>query len=225
MRPREKMESGQTDMFRPRLDQIIDIKHPLVRLKQEIDWGYMREIYGSVYKDGPGQRPLPTELMVGLAIIKHMDNLSDEQLTERWVRDPYYQYLWGEEFFQHKAPFDRSSMTRWRQRMGETRLLALIQESLRIAHATGALAVNDLQRVVVDTTVQPKNIAHPTDHGLLLKAIEKLVKLAKKEGLSLRQTYRRVAKRAAIMAGRYIHAKQFKRARRAIKFLRVGLAG
>src|ERR1700733_7087207 len=103
MRPREKVESGQTDMFRPRLDQIIDIKHPLVRLKQAIDWGYMREITGPVYKAGRGQPPLPTELMVGLAIIKHMDNLSDEQLTERWVRDPYYQYLCEEEFFQHKA--------------------------------------------------------------------------------------------------------------------------
>jgi transposase, IS5 family len=223
MRPREKVESGQTDMFRPRLDQIIDMKHPLVRLRQEMDWPYMREVYGAVYKDGPGQPPLPTELMVGLAIIKHTDNLSDEDLTERWVRDPYYQYLCGEEFFQHKAPFDRSSLTRWRQRMGEERLVALLQETLRIAHKTGAIATQDLQRVAIDTTVQPKNIAHPTDYRLLWKAIEKLTKLAKKEGLQLRQSYARVAKRACIMAGRYIHAKQFNRAKRAVKFLRVRL--
>jgi IS5 family transposase len=223
MKPKERVETGQTDMFRARLDQFIDMTHPLVRLRQETDWGYMNETFGAVYKDGAGHPPLPTQLMVGLAIIKHMENLSDEDLTERWVRDPYYQYLCGEEFFQHKAPFDRSSLTRWRKRMGEERLSTLILEALRIAHKTKALGTQDLQRVVVDTTVQPKNIAHPTDHRLLLKSIEKLAKLAKKEGLELRQSYRRVAKLASIKAGRYIHAKQFKRARREIKFLRTRL--
>jgi IS5 family transposase len=223
MKPKERIETGQTDLFRARLDQFIDMGHPLVRLSFEIDWAHMSATFGDVYKDGPGQPPLPTRLMVGLAIIKNMDNLSDEDLTERWVRDPYYQYLCGEEFFQHQAPFDRSSMTRWRNRMGEERLRALMLEALRIAHRTKALSLPDLQRVVVDTTVQPKNIAHPTDHRLLLKAIEKLTKLAKKEGLELRQSYKRVARLASIKAGRYIHAKQFRRARREIKFLRTRL--
>ena len=72
--------------------------------------------------------------MAGLCILKHMENLSDEDLAERWVRDPYYQQFCGEEFFQHRAPFDRSSLTRWRQRMGEERLATLLQESLRVAH-------------------------------------------------------------------------------------------
>ena len=199
------------------------MRHALVKLAQRIDWAHMSTMFGAVYKDCAGRPPLPTRLMVGLAIIKHMDNLSDEDLTERWVRDPYYQYLCGEEFFQHKAPFDRSSLTRWRQRMGEERLAELVLESLRIAHATKALSAQDLQRVVADTTVQPKNIAHPTDHRLLLKALEKLTKLAKKEGLPLRQSYARVAKLASIKTGRYINAKQFKRARRVLKFLRTRL--
>jgi IS5 family transposase len=77
--------------------------------------------------------------------------------------------------------------------------------------------------VAVDTTVQPKAIAHPSDVRLLHRAIEKLVALAKKEGVPLRQSYLRVAKRAAIMAGRYTHAHQFKRARRELKFLRTRL--
>jgi transposase, IS5 family len=225
MRPTEKRETGQTDMFRSRLDQIIDMSHSLVRLAQAIDWTHLNQVFGAVYADtgSGGQPPLPTRLMAGLAIIKYMENLSDEVLAERWVRDPYYQYLCGEEFFQHQAPFDRSSMTRWRQRMGEERLDALPLEALRIAHKEGALKTGDLQRVVVDTTVQPKNIAHPTDHRLLLRSIEKLAALAKREGVVLRQSYARVAKRASIMAGRYIHAKQFKRARRQLKFLRTRL--
>jgi IS5 family transposase len=152
-----------------------------------------------------------------------MHDLSDEVLCARWLENPYYQFFCGELSFCHKLPFDRSSLTHWRQRLGEEALVALLQESLAVAHQTGALATRDLERVVVDTTVQPKAIAHPTDARLCHRALEKLVALARREGLKLRQSYRRVAKRAAIMVGRYSHAHQFKRARRALKFLRIRL--
>jgi transposase, IS5 family len=92
-----------------------------------------------------------------------------------------------------------------------------------VAHRTEALQTKDLERVVVDTTVQEKAIAHPTDARLTHCAIEKLVDLARREGVALRQSYLRLAKRAAIMVGRYTHAHQFKRARRALKFLRTRL--
>ena len=125
--------------------------------------------------------------------------------------------------FRHDLPFDRSSLTRWRQRLGEEQIAALLQESLSVAHRTGAIETKDLERVVVDTTVQEKAIAHPSDARLMHRAIEKLVDLAKREGIELRQSYLRVAKRAAIMVGRYTHAHQFKRARRELKFLRTRL--
>jgi len=223
MRPRERRETGKQDLFRSRLDQIIDLNHALAKLARTIDWRFLEERFGAVYTDGPGQPPLPSRLMAGLAILKHTFDLSDEALCERWVENPYYQYLCGEEFFQHRLIFDRSSITRWRQRMGEEKLKALLQESLSVAHKTGALAAKDLERVAVDTTVQPKAIAHPSDARLVHRAIEKLVALAKREGVVLRQSYVRVAKRAAIMVGRYSHAHQFKRARRALKFLRTRL--
>src|SRR5205823_3001404 len=130
--------------------------------------------------------------------------------------------LWRSELLS-QLPFERSSLTHWRQRLGEEHLIALVQESLSVAHKTGALATRDLERVVVDTTVQPKAIAHPTDARLCHRALEKLVDLAERNGVRLRQSYRRVAKRAAIMMGRYSHAHQFKRARRELKFLRVRL--
>ena len=223
MRPRERRESGKQDLFRSRLDQIIDMNHALAKLARSIDWGFLEERFGAVYSDGPGHPPLPTRLMAGLAILKHTHNLSDEVLCERWVENPYYQYFCGEEFFQHRLLFDRSSLTRWRQRMGEEKLKALLEESLSVAHKAGALSTKDLERVAVDTTVQPKAIAHPSDARLMHKAIEKLVALAKREGVILRQSYRRVAKRAAIMVGRYSHAHQFKRASRELKFLRTRL--
>ena len=152
-----------------------------------------------------------------------MHNLSDEALCDRWVENPYFQYFCGEVVFRHELPFDRSSLTRWRQRLGEEQIAVLLQESLSVAHRTGAIETKDLERVVVDTTVQEKAIAHPSDAQLMHRAIEKLVDLAKREGIELRQSYLRVAKRAAIMVGRYTHAHQFKRARRELKFLRTRL--
>src|SRR6201989_2429828 len=127
MRPRERRESGEQDLFRSRLDQIIDMNHELVKLARAIDWQVLEETFGAVYSDKPGQPPLPTRLMAGLAILKHTYDLSDEVLCGRWVENPYHQLFCGEEFFCHTLPFDRSSMTRWRQRMGEEKLQALLQ--------------------------------------------------------------------------------------------------
>ena len=223
MRPRERRESGEQDMFRSRLDQVINMDHALVKLARTIDWRFLEEKFGAVYNAGPGQPPLPTRLMAGLAILKHTYNHSDEIVCELWIENPYYQYFCGEEFFQHRLPLDRSSMSNWRHRMGEERLQALLQESLAVATRTGAMKPGDLARVIVDTTVQPKNITFPTDAKLLNRAREKLVKLAKKLGVELRQSYTRVGKFALIQHQRYAHAKQFKRANRALRKLRTYL--
>jgi len=216
-------DDRQKDLLRPALAAIIDLGHPLVRLAGEIDWGFLDGRFASVCAAGPGQPGLPTRLVAGLLILKHLHDLSDEVLCARWVENPYYQFFCGEESFQHRLPFDRSSLTRWRQRLGEEHLAALLQESLSVAHKLGALATKDLERVVVDTTVQPKAIAHPTDARLCHRALGKLVDLARRHDVKLRQSYARVAKRAAIMVGRYTHAHQFKRARRQLKFLRTRL--
>jgi IS5 family transposase len=223
MRPRERRESGEQDLFRSRLDQVINMDHALVKLARRIDWRFLEEKFGAVYADGSGRPPLPTRLMAGLAILKHTYNLSDEMVCELWIENPYYQYFCGEEFFQHRLPLDRSSMTNWRHRMGEERLQALLQESLAVATRTGAMKPGDLARVIVDTTVQPKNITFPTDAKLLNRAREKLVKLAKKLGVELRQSYTRVGKFALIQHQRYAHAKQFKRAKRSLRKLKTYL--
>jgi IS5 family transposase len=220
MRPKEPRDSGQHDLLRARLDQIIDTGHPLAKLARTIDWDFLSRQLGAVYTDQPGRPPLPTRLMAGLAILKHMHDLSDEALSDRWLENPYYQYFCGQEFFCHKLPFDRSSMTRWRQRMGEDRLVALLQESLAAATRTGAAKPADFTRVILDTTVQPKAIAHPTDAKLLFRAREHLVRQARRHGVALRQSYERVGKIALIRHQRYAHAKQFKRANRALKTLR-----
>src|ERR1700722_3283370 len=217
MRPKERRDTGQTDILRSRLDAIIDMGHPLVKLTRTIDWSFLEQQFGAVYEDKPGRPPLPTRLMAGLAILKHTYDLSDEGLCERWVANPYY------EFFQHRLVFDRSSLTRWRQRMGEEKLQTLLQESLSVATKTEAIKPCDLNRIIVDTTVQPKNVMFPTDARLLNRAREILVRLARHCAIKLRQSYARVGKFALIKHQRYAHAKQFNRANRALKKLRTYL--
>src|SRR4051812_19432570 len=99
-------DERQDDLFQPPLEKIINLRHPLVRLAREIDWGGR---FPSMCGVGPGQPPLPTRLVAGLFILKHMHNLSDEALCDRWVENPYFQYFCGEVVFRHELPFDRSS--------------------------------------------------------------------------------------------------------------------
>ena len=161
--------------------------------------------------------------MAGLAILKHTFDLSDEVVCDRWLENPYYQYFCGEEFFQHTLPLDRSSITHWRGRMGKERLEALLAESLAVAVRTGAMKPSDLNRVIVDTTVQPKNITFPTDAKLANRARERLVSLAGRLSVKLRQSYRRVGKFTLIKHQRYAHARQFGRAKRSLRKLKTYL--
>src|SRR6186997_1897178 len=218
MRPKKHETTGSADLFRARLEQIINMKHELVQLAGKLDWEWFDGEIAPLYSD-KGRPGVETRFVLGLLLLKHIFALSDEEVCERWVYDPYFQYFTGEEFFQHEFPHERSDLSHWRKRLGD-RLELLLAESLRVAHESGALRTRDLARVTVDTTVQPKNITFPTDAKLLHASIKGLNRLAKKRGIRLRQSYLRVAQRAAMMAGRYAHAKQFNRHRRQLRFLR-----
>jgi transposase, IS5 family len=235
MQPRETKATGEHDLFRSRLDQILNMQHQLVKLAARVNWKHLETVCGAVYDDAPksdvsakpkskgGQPPLPTRLMAGLQILKFTFDLSDEELCDRWLENPYFQFFCGEAFFLHELPFDRSSMTRWRQRMGEAKVASLLQESLSVAIVTKAMKPSDLSGVIVDTTVQPKAVMFPTDAKLMNRAREKLVKLAKQQGLVLRQSHTKVGQSALIMQQRYGHAKQFKRARKCLRKLKTYL--
>ena len=221
MRPKKHETTGSGDLFRARLDQIINLKHELAQLAGEIDWDWIDGEIAPLYSE-KGRPGIETRFAIGLLLLKHIYGLSDEGVCERWVYDPYFQHFTGEEFFQHGFPHERSDLSHWRKRLGD-KLELLLAESLRVAHASGALRTRDLARVTVDTTVQPKNVTFPTDAKLLHAAIKGLNRLAKKHGVRLRQSYIRIAKRAAMMAGRYAHAKQFNRHRRQLRILRTRL--
>ncbi len=222
MRPKKHQTTGSNDLFRARLDQIINLKHELAQLADKIDWDWIDGEVAPLYSD-KGRPGIETRFVIGLLLLKHIYGLSDEGVCERWVYDPYFQHFTGKEFFQHAFPHERSDLSHWRKRLGD-KLELLLAESLRVAHESGALRTKDLARVTVDTTVQPKAIAFPTDAKLLHAAIKGLNRMAKKHGVRLRQFYIRIAQRAAMMAGRYAHAKQFNRHRRQLRLLRSRLA-
>jgi len=221
MRPKKHEMTGGSDLFRARLDQIINMKHELVQLAGKLDWDWLDGEIAPLYSD-KGRPGIETRFVIGLLLLKHVFALSDEEVCERWVYDPYFQYFTGEEFFQHVFPHERSDLSHWRKRLGE-KLELLLAESLRVAHEAGALRTKDLKRVTVDTTVQPKAITFPTDAKLLHSAIKGLNRLVRRHGIRLRQSYLRIAKHAAMMAGRYAHAKQFKRHHRQLRLLRIRL--
>jgi transposase, IS5 family len=171
MRPKKPQATGKGDLFRSRLDQIINLKHELVQLAEGIEWDWIDREIAPLYSDH-GRPGIETRFVIGLLLLKHIYGLSDEGVCERWVYDPYFQHFTGEEFFQHAFPHQRSDLSHWRKRLGP-KLELLLAESLRIAHQAGALRTRDLERVTVDTTVQPKAINLSTDAKLLHAAIKR----------------------------------------------------
>jgi transposase, IS5 family len=223
MRPKPPDPADQPELFRARLDNLVDPRHPLVRLAKLIDWRRFEDAFGPLYKDGVGRPGLPTRLMVGLHLLKHMDGLSDEAVCARYLDSPYVQLFCGETQFQHALPLDRSSMTRWRQRIGAERMETLLAESLDAAQRGGAVQETHLRRVTIDTTVQPKAVTHPTDSKLLHRGIEILARLARQHGVVLRQSYRRVAKWAKREAARLMQSGRPRQAERQVRRLRTWL--
>lgn len=219
MKPKKPKQRDQGDLFRSRIDQMVDRHHPLYRLANQIDWAVFDRKFGSLYAE-KGRPAKSTRLLVGLHYLKHAFDESDESVVARLLENPYWQYFCGFEYFIHRLPIDPSSMTRWRKRIGPKEMELLLSETLETAKRGGNLAERHMERVNVDTTVQEKAIAYPTDAKLYHKARVLLVKAAKDRDIALRQSYLRLGKRALIMSGRYAHARQMRRAKREQKKLK-----
>ena len=221
MRPKP-LPSRDDDLSRPRLDAIIDARHPLVQLAGLIDWARFDAAFGSLYAE-TGRPGLPTRLMVGLHLLKHMKGLSDEEVCAQWVENPYLQAFCGEAVFRHVLPLDRSSLTRWRTRIGADPLEELLAETIAAATRSEALPPARLERITIDTSVQTKAVAHPTDSHLLLRGIEWLNRLARKHRVRLRQSFLRLATRAKREVGRLVHTRGHAQAMRYVRKMRTWL--
>jgi len=222
MRPKKQQNQPQDELFQVRLESICNPANALVKLADRIDWDSLDAQFATLYST-EGRPAIATRMMVGLTLLQSLYSLSEEDVVNRWAENPYWQYLCGETFFQHQPPIARSGLSKWRKRINSQGMENLLQQTLTVALAVGAVKSRSLKRVSVDTTVQPKAITHPTDSKLLNRSREHLVRLAKDQGITLRQSYQRKGPQAALKAGRYAHAKQFKRMRKSIKTLKTYL--
>jgi len=231
------------DFFRARLDQMIDLRHPLAVLARRIPWPSIeaalaprfmhkdrdgRVVEGSdlfgptVVAEGAGVSPvgrhrLPIRLMASLLYLKHAFNLSDEELVARWTENVVWQYFSGREYYEPSAPCDPTQIGRFRKAIGEAGVEELLKATIDTAVQTKAIKPTEFERVIVDTTVQQKAIAHPVDSRLLEIARAKVVQQARRLGIVLKQTFAHEGKQLRRRAGGYGHAKQFKRLRRVVK--------
>lgn len=231
------------DFFRNRLDQMIDLRHPLAVLANRMPWQeieaslaqrWARQVKaGKKIEDldlfGPvsgvaggaisnaGRPRLPTRLLVALLYLKHTFNESDEDVIQRWGETPTWQYFSGNEYFEHRWPCDPTQLGRFRKLLGEEGVEELLARTMEVAVTLKLIARRELTRVIVDSTVQEKAVAHPTDSKLLETARTKVVQEAKAAGIELKQTFAKEGRELRFKAGRYAHARQFRRMRKVIK--------
>ena len=174
----------QYNLVNKTLMEQLDFKRPLMLLAKHYPWDYVEKKFAQYYSD-KGRPSKSIRLMVGLIILKQLRNLSDAQLLEEWVENPYYQYFCGEKEFQHKFPCNSSDITYFRKRIGEEGFAELFKISVAMH---GKKAKED--EIIIDSTVQEKNITYPTDVKLYIKIIGKCKIIAKKENIKFRRIYK-----------------------------------
>lgn len=204
----------QQNLFKTRLTELINMEHPLVKLAGEISWEKMESEFEKLFSQS-GRPSIAIRKIAGMLLLKEMFKESDETVVERWIENAYWQYFTGETFFQTEQPFDPSNFVHFRKRIGEKGLEFLLGQSVSL-HPKAKTE----DEVQIDTTVQEKNITFPTDAKLAKKVIDNCVKIAEKEGVLQRQSYKRVSKELLRSAYFGHHPKRRKNARMARKKLR-----
>jgi len=234
------------DFFRARIDQMIDLRHPLAVLASRMPWQEIEaavahrfvrkahegeampdlDLFGEkpqrmVSASKAGRPRVPLRVMISLLYLKHAFNESDEGVVERWADTPRWQFFSGQSYYEDRQPCDATTLVKFCKLLGEDGVEELLAQTINVAVELKLIMPQELSRVIVDSTVQEKAIAHPTDSRLLETARIKLVEAAKGAGIALKQTFAKEGEQLSRQAGRYAHARQFKRMRRVIKRQRI----
>jgi IS5 family transposase len=204
----------QLHLVKQPLEKLINPKHPLCTLTKRIPWKEIEHHFSGLYAH-TGRPAKPIRLMVSLLILKQLYDLSDESMVDRWVENPYFQFFSGETVFQWSFPCHPTDLVYFRKRIGEEGVQKIFQVSIDL-HGNKAKE----KEVVVDTTVQEKNITFPTDTKLYKRIIEHCVSIAEKEAIELRQSYRRTTKKLLLAQRFRNHPKNRKKARAAQRKLK-----
>jgi hypothetical protein len=147
MTPKKTEHRSQEELFRSRVEQIIDLRHSLCQLANSINWETFIQEFGPLYVEEMGRPGLPIRLMVGLDYLKHLYGESDELVVAKYLENPYWQYFCGNEYFEHELPCNPTSLVKWRQRVKWEGIEKLFQESIQVAQRSGHLKKEEIQRV------------------------------------------------------------------------------
>jgi IS5 family transposase len=213
MKPK-RINHDQELLFEARLSKLLNPEHELVIFSKLIDWESLEKDLAVYFCEADGAPAKPVRLITGLLLLQHMYNLSDEKVVFGWRENPYWQFFCGYDYLQWSFPIDPSSLSNWRKRLGEAGLNRIFASTLFCALEIGLVSLGSFEAVIADTTVMPKNITFPTDAKLYFKSINKLTCLAQRFNVSLRQTYKFLAKSAFRNVGRYTHCRKMKMAER-----------
>jgi len=204
----------QPNLFHNQLRDMLDSNDPLVALADTINWAQFEDSFEKYYSNN-GRPAKPIRLMVGLLILKQLENLSDENAVLQWKRNPYYQYFCGMTEYQPTLPCDPTDLVYFRKRIGIEGVEKIFAMSVAL-HGKDA----EEKQVIIDTTVQEKNVTYPTDGKLAIKMIHHLHRIARDEEIQLRRTYVKEIKAHRIKLRFFRHPKKIKKARAAMKRLK-----
>ncbi|MGM9753141.1 MAG: IS5 family transposase [Candidatus Cryptobacteroides sp.] len=208
----------QMSIFDVALESFIDMNHELVLLSKQIDWEFVEAEFAEYYCADNGRPSVPIRKMVGMMLLKNIYNLSDEGVVARWLENPYMQYFTGEKVFQKRPPMNPIDMTKFRKRIGAQGAEKIFKISLMVN--AKEITAKEMKMVMIDSTVQEKNITFPTDAKLYRKIIAKVLNMSRKEDIELRRTYTREMKALKLKVRFMNHPTRMKEGRKAVKRMR-----
>lgn len=216
----DRRKPVQAQLWKTMLKDLVDPNHELVLLAQAIDWERFEKALEGAYSPDNGRPSCSIRMLAGLTMLRVRFGLGDQEVLDGWVENPYWQFFCGGTFFEHRPPTTQSTLSRWRDKLGERGAEEMLAETLRCALRTKLAKPSDFERVNVDTHVQEKYVRHPTDAGLLDRARERLVKAADRLRIPLKRNWRRKGKKTLRKCSGHAKARQFKRLKQGVSVLK-----